>query len=127
MIDNEKPVFDAIALPVRERFDAYVIGAELSTRPPNFPALSVVKYGSSVNKKYSTFDKIENVAAEEYKLEAYSNLAEGRDAQVAEIIAVADAVMESLGYYRTFYRPIPNAADPNIARLCVRYKNNTVT
>ena len=126
MIDNEPIVFDSVAAPVREQFGAYVIGCELSNRPPKFPALSIVKCGGSANKKYSTFNKIENAAAEEYKLEAFSNLDVGREKQAKEIIAVADEVMGDLGYARTFYKFIPNAADLNVARLCVRYKSNIV-
>ena len=126
MIDNSEKVFESVAIPVRKQFDAYVAGCELSSKPPKFPALSVVVSNNSVNKKYSTFDKIENVAIEEYKFEAFSNLAEGREKQAKEIMAVADEVMASLGYARTFYKFIPNAADTNVARLCARYKNNTV-
>ncbi len=126
MIDNSEMVFEQIASPVREQFNAYVVGCELSSKPPKFPALSIVVYNNSANKKYSTFEKVENVAAEEYKLEAFSNLQEGGERQAKEIMAVADEVMANLGYVRTFYQPIPNAADTNVARLCARYKNNIV-
>ena len=96
MIDNSDLVFEAIASPVREQFNAYVVGCELSSKPPKFPALSIVVANNSVNKKYSTFDKVENVAAEEYKLDAYSNLQEGREKQAKEIMAIADEVMAGL-------------------------------
>lgn len=128
MIDNEQLVYDRVSDAVRSAFDGiFIIGTEINDAPPRFPALSIVKINSEVNKRYSTFESVENVVSEEYKFVAYSNLENSREAeqQTREIIAVADGVMCDLFYPRTFCQPIPSA-DSKITRRVARYKKTDV-
>ena len=128
MIDYEEIVFEAIATALRNRIEGiYVIGVELSDVPPQFPAVSVVQKQNEANTKYSTFDNVENVASEEYEINAFSNLESSKAAkeQTKEIIAVIDGVMSDLFYIRSFCQPIPNA-DTKYTRRVARYKKTNV-
>ena len=128
MIDYEDIVYDAVSAALRAAFEGiFITGVELTDAPPQFPAVSIVKTNSEVNAKYSTFEKVDNVASEEYKFDSYSNLEEQKEAkrQTKEIIAVIDGVMSDLYFIRSFCQPIPNA-DSKITRLVARYKKTNV-
>ena len=128
MIDNEQLVYDAVSTALRPAFDKiHIVGVEITDTPPQFPAVSIVQMNSSVNARYSTFEKVDNVAEEEYKFDVYSNLESQREAkqQTKNIIAVIDGVMSGLFYIRSFCQPIPTA-DGKITRLVARYKKTDV-
>ena len=124
MIDKEKELFNAVSAALRKHFKGiYVIGAEMSSAPPKFPAVSFVQTNNAVKGAYSTFDSLENVVSEDYKAEVYSNLDKGKEAQTKEITAVISDTMSALGYERTFCEVIPNM-DSTISRRTSRYRNN---
>lgn len=128
MIDNENVVYDAVSAALRAKFDGiFITGVEITDTPPQFPAVSIAKTVSAVNERYSTFDYVENVASEEYRIDTHSNLESQRDAkeQTKEILAVIDGVMSDLFYIRTFCQPIPNA-DRKYTRLVTRYRKDNV-
>ena len=126
MIDKETEVFKAVATALREKIkDIYVIGAELSASPPKFPAVSFVQTNNAVKTKYATFSSLENVAAEDYKAEVFSNLSKGKEAQTKEIIGVISDVMSALNFERTFCEIVPNT-DASISRRMARYRKNNV-
>jgi hypothetical protein len=127
MIDKETEVFDAVAKGLRYKFKGiYVIGAEMSSAPPKFPAVSFVQTNNAVRSEFSTFCSPENVVSEDYKAEVYSNLETGKEAQTKEITAVISDIMSGLGYERTFCEVVPNT-DSTINRRMSRYrKNNTI-
>ena len=129
MIDNENLVFDAVTEALRTAFEGiFITGVELVATPPQFPAVSIVLTDSKINDRHSTFDKVDNVAVEEYKVEVASNLESQKAAkeQTKAIMAVIDGVMSGLFYPRTFCQPIPSA-DATIARRVARYKKTNVT
>lgn len=129
MINCESKVFDNVASALRSKFDdIYIIGVEISDVPPRFPAVSIVQTQNEVNTSGSTFEHVENVASEEYKIEVCSNLESPKEAkeQIIEIISIIDGVMGGLYYVRSFCQPIPNA-DTKYTRRIARYKNTTVT
>lgn len=128
MIDNEQLVYDRVSSAVRTAVDGiFIIGVEITDTPPQFPALSIIQSNSSVNERYSTFEKVDNVAAEEYKFDIHSNLESQNDAkkETKKILAAIDEVMCDLFYIRSFCQPIPNA-DGKITRLVARYKKTDV-
>lgn len=129
MIDNESIVYDEVSAAVRKAFDGiFIAGVEITDTPPQFPALSIVQKNSGVNERYSTFEWVENVAAEEYEFGIHSNLESQIEAkkQTKDILAVINGVMcDSLSYIRTFCRPIPNA-DSKITRVIARYKKTNI-
>lgn len=127
MIDKEDEVFGAVAKRLREKHKSiYVVGTELTSAPPRFPAVSIVQTNSAVKSEYSTFDSLENVVREDYKAEVFSNLEKGKEAQTKEITSDISDVMCELGYERTFCEQIANG-DPTVNRRVSRYiKNNVV-
>ena len=128
MIDNEQLVYDKVSAALRTAFDGiFIIGVELTDTPPRFPAVSIIQSNSSVNGRYSTFEKVDNVAEEEYKFGIHSNLESQREAkqQTKEILAVIDGVMCDLFYIRPFCQPVPSADTKN-TRLVARYKKTDV-
>jgi hypothetical protein len=127
LIDKETEIFNIVATALRKKFNGiYVIGAEMSSAPPKFPAVSFVQTNNAVKGEFSTFDSLENVVSEDYKAEVYSNLEKGKEAQTKEITAVISDVMSGLGYERTFCEIVPNT-DSTINRRMSRYrKNNTI-
>jgi hypothetical protein len=73
MIDKESEIFSAAAKALRLKYKKiYVIGTELASTPPKFPAVSIVQSLSAIQAQYSTFNSLENVAREDYKVEVFS-------------------------------------------------------
>lgn len=129
MIDNESVVYDKVSTALRTAFEGiFITGTEIVDTPPQFPAVYIVQKTSEVNKRYSTFDSVENVASEEYEFGAYSNLEDAKDAkdQTKEIVAVIDGVMSDLFYIRSFCQPIPSA-DAKLSRHVARYTKTNLT
>ena len=126
MIDKENEIFAAVAKKLREKFPGiYVIGTEITSAPPKFPAVSLVQTNNAIQVQYSTFASLENVAKEDYKAEVYSNLITGKEAQTKEITEAISDVMCEMNYERTFCEIIPNA-DATITRRVSRYTNRNV-
>ena len=121
-------IFERVSQALRARFDTiFITGVELTSTPPQFPAVSIVMMGNTVNVRGSTFDKVDNVSAEAYTFNAFSNLENQKEAkaQVKEITDVIDEVMSSLYYIRSFCGPVANI-DPTITRRVARYKNDVI-
>ena len=80
MIDKEQEIFKAVSTALRKHIKGiYVIGAEMSPTPSKFPAVSFVQTNNAIRGEYSTFNNLENVVAEDYKAEAFSNLEKGKE------------------------------------------------
>ena len=119
-------VFEAVASALRGTFkNIFVCGAEISSTPPKFPAVSFVQTNNMVKTNFSTFNGLENVVQEEYKAEVYSNLEKGKEIQTKDITSVISDVMCDLGYERTFCEMVPNT-DSTISRRLSRYRKNNV-
>ena len=126
MIDKELEVFNAVATKLRSKYEnIYIVGTELNSTPPKFPAVSFIQTNNMIKTEYSTFGSLENVVREDYKAEVFSNLEKGKEAQTKEITDVISDVMCGLGYERTFCEPIANI-DVTIGRRVSRYTNNNV-
>lgn len=126
MIDKENEIFNAVAKELRAKFEGiYIIGAEMSPAPPNFPAVSFIQTNNATKAEYSTFNSLENVVQEDYKAEVYSNLEKGKETQTKEITSIISDVMCEYGYERTFCEIVPNT-DSTINRRMSRYRKNNV-
>ena len=127
MIDKEDGLFAEIANELRKQFrDIYIIGKQLSSEPPRFPAVSIIQENSVVNKRYSTFDEMENVAHITQYIEIYSNDKEQKEEICKSISLVIDYVFKIHGYCRMLNQPMVNA-DDTIARRIMRYKRENET
>ena len=127
MIDKEIEIFKIVAARLRNKYPTiYVVGTELTDKPPSFPAVSFVQTNNTTRTEHATFDSLENVVREDYKAEVFSNLETGKEAQTKEITNDISDAMTELGYERTFCEPIPNG-DSSINRRVSRYiKNNVI-
>ena len=129
VLDNERNVFQAISNTLRAEYsNIFIVGEEITSTPPRFPAVTVVQNDNTVNSKYSTFNCLENVAVEEYKIEIYSNLQNQyeRVSQAKDIAESVNNVLDGLGYYRTFNHPVPNA-DATVSRRVMRFRKSNLT
>ena len=127
MIDKEDGLFAEIANELRKQFrDIYIIGKQLSSEPPRFPTVSIIQENSVVNKRYSTFDEMENVAHITQYIEIYSNDKEQKEEICKSISLVIDNVLKTHGYCRMLNQPMVNA-DDTIARRIMRYKKENET
>lgn len=127
MVDKEDELFAVIAKELRKKFDGiYIIGKQLSSEPPRFPAVSIIQENNIVNTRYSTFDEMENVAHITQYIEIYSNDKEQKEEICKSISIVIDDVLKTHGYYRMLNQPMVNA-DDSIARRIMRYKKENET
>lgn len=127
MIDKEDELFAVIAKELRKKFDGiYIIGKQLSSEPPRFPAVSIIQENNIVNTRYSTFDEMENVAHITQYIEIYSNDKEQKEEICKSISIVIDDVLKTHGYCRMLNQPMINA-DDSIARRVMRYKKEIET
>jgi hypothetical protein len=126
LIDKENEIFKAVATALRKKNKGiYIIGAEISATPPKFPAVSLVQTNNVVRGVFSTFDSLENVVSEDYKVEVFSNLEKGKETQTKEITSSISDIMSGFGYERTFCEVVPNN-DSTINRRMTRYRKNNV-
>lgn len=127
MIDKEDGLFAEIANELRKQFrDIYIIGKQLSSESPRFPAVSIIQENNVVNKRYSTFDEMENVAHITQYIEIYSNDKEQKEEICKSISLVIDNALKTHGYCRMLNQPMVNA-DDTIARRIMRYKKENET
>lgn len=127
MTDKENELFADIASELRKQFDdIYIIGKQLSSEPPRFPAVSIIQENNTVNARYSTFDELENVACITQYIEIYSNDREQKEEVCKSISKVIDDVLKTHGYCRTLNQPMINV-DDSIARRVMRYKKEIET
>ena len=127
MIDKEDGLFAEIANELRKQFrDIYIIGKQLPSEPPRFPAVSIIQENNVVNKRYSTFDEMENVAHITQYIEIYSNDKEQKEEICKSISLAIDNVLKTHGYCRMLNQPMVNA-DDTIARRIMRYKKENET
>lgn len=127
MIDREDELFVDIADNLRKQFDGiYIIGKQLSSEPPRFPAVSIVQENNIVNTKFSTFNELENVACITQYIEIYSNDNKQKEEICKSISLVVDNVLKFHGYIRMLNQPMVNA-DDTIARIIMRYKKENET
>lgn len=127
MIDKEDGLFAEIANELRKQFrDIYIIGKQLSSEPPRFPAVFIIQENNVVNKRYSTFDEMENVAHITQYIEIYSNDKEQKEEICKSISLAIDNVLKTHGYCRMLNQPMVNA-DDTIARRIMRYKKENET
>lgn len=121
MIDREDELFAEISMKLRREFDnIYIIGKQLSTEPPRFPAVSIIQENNIPNSRYSTFHELENVACTTQYIEIYSNDRDRKEEICKAVSIVIDDVLISHGFYRMLNQPMVNA-DDTIARRVMRY------
>lgn len=122
MIDIENVVFNAVATALRAKHEGIFVTGEAIDVPSAFPAVSFLERSNSALEKTQTAESRENHAVLMYEADVYSNLGSGKKQQAKAIAAEIDALMEQMGFIRTFGQPIDNFADTSIYRYKLRYK-----
>lgn len=122
MIDCEAKVFQACADAFRAVYLNGYIAPEYVSKPPKFPAVSVVEMDNNVDEHAMDNGNVENAVNVMYQVDVYSNLNTGKKAQAKAIIALIDEVLAQYRFIRTFCNPIQNMNDATIYRMTARYR-----
>jgi len=122
MIDVESQVFQACADAFHAAYPNGYIAGEYVSKPPKFPAVSVVEMDNTVLERGIDSGDIENFADVMYQVDVYSNLNKGKKAQAKAIIALIDEQLVHFGFTRSFLNPIQNFNDATIYRMTARYR-----
>lgn len=122
MIDVEAKVFQKCADAFRAAYPNGYIAPEYVSKPPKFPAVSVVEMDNNVDERAIDNGSIENAVNVMYQVDVYSNLNTGKKAQTKAIIALIDEVLAQYRFVRTFCNPIQNMNDATIYRMTARYR-----
>lgn len=122
MIDIESTVFNTVAKPLRANHKGIFVSGEAVDVPSSFPAVTIVEKSNAAYERTQTAESRENHAVLMYEIDVYSNLAKAKKQQAKSISAEIDALMEGMGFIRTFGQPVDNFADTSIYRYKLRYK-----
>lgn len=122
MIDIESKVFQKCADAFRAEYPNGFITPEFVSKPPTFPAVSVVEMDNNVDERALDNGNIENAVNVMYQVDVYSNLNTGKKAQAKAIIALLDKVLSDYRFVRTFCNPVTNFNDERIYRMTARYR-----
>lgn len=119
--------FESVKKALRAKYgsDIYISDSELSDNVPSFPAVSVT-CSNYVNRQFTTFDKIENMAVIEYTVNVYTNDTETKDEQAIEIMTVICDAFSEMYYLRTYEEQITNMLDNSITRRTARFIRENV-
>lgn len=120
MIDIENELFSLVSGKIREKYPDAVIKGEYDRSPSRFPFVSFLEVDNSALKSAQDTSNMENYASLLYEINVYSNKTRGKKSECRAISALIDEQMQSLGFTRTFYNPIPNE-DSTIYRMVLRY------
>lgn len=121
MIDIENAVFARAAERLRQEFPGIWVSSVETSKPSDFPAVSIVETDNSVYQKMRT-TRIENAAKLLYEVSVYSNLEGYAKQEAQDIMQVVDGVFSGLNFTRTMCSPVSNLMDSKIYRLLARYE-----
>ena len=120
MIDIENKVLSVVRDAVLAQFPNAVVYGEYVDAPASFPCVEVVE-DTNYTYVYSKDEQVaEHHADVQYAINVYSNLQTGAKLEARAILKVADDAMQSMKFWRTMTRQVPNL-DRTIYRLIARY------
>ena len=122
MIDIENELFTDIATAVRAEYPGIFVAGEYVSKPPSFPAVSIVEMDNSVYTNGVDSGGMENFARVTYEVNVYSDKHNGRKAECRKIIDFIDNRFAAYGFARAFLNPMPNMNDATIYRVTARYR-----
>lgn len=88
----------------------------------DLPLCTVEETDNAVHTPTSDTARTENHSRLTYEVSVYSNSGTDKRGEARAVMAVADGIMQDLGFVRTYCRPTPNLADASIFRLTARYE-----
>lgn len=120
MIDIENKVLSVVRDAVLAQFPNAVVYGEYVDAPASFPCVTVTE-DTNYTYVYSKDEQVaEHHADVQYAINVYSDLQTGAKLEARAILKVADDAMQSMKFWRTMTRQVPNL-DRTIYRLIARY------
>lgn len=120
MIDIENKVLSVVRDAVLAKYPNATVYGEYVDVPASFPCITVTE-DTNYTYVYSKDDSVSEHHAEvQYAINVYSNLEVGAKLQARAVLKVADDAMQSMKFWRTMTRQVPNV-DRTIYRVIARY------
>ena len=120
MIDIENKVLSVVRDAVLAQFPNAVVYGEYVDAPASFPCVTVTE-DTNYTYVYSKDEQVDEHHADvQYAVNVYSDLQTGAKLEARAILKVADDAMQSMKFWRTMTRQVPNL-DRTIYRLIARY------
>ena len=121
MIDIENKVLSVVREAVLAAFPNCAVYGEYVEQSAHFPCLTVTEdtnytYVNSIDDQL-----MEHHAEVQYSINVYSDKQTGAKLEAKAILKVADNAMQSMRFWRTMTRQVPNM-DITIYRLVARYR-----
>lgn len=121
MIDIEAELFTLLVEQLTTQFEGIYVTNNNANTPTLFPAVAVVQESNTNYQKTVDACK-ENHAEVMFQIDIYTNDSSKKEVKARDIkMYISDLLLE-LGFNRTFCQNIPNAADPSIYRVTMRFK-----
>lgn len=121
MIDIENKVLSVVREAVLAAFPNCAVYGEYVEQSAHFPCLTVTEdtnytYVNSIDDQL-----MEHHAEVQYSINVYSDKQTGAKLEARSILKVADEAMQSMRFWRTMTRQVPNM-DITVYRLVARYR-----
>jgi len=121
MIDIENKVLSVVRDAVLAEYPNASVYGEYIDVPESFPCVTVTE-DTNYTYVYSKDEQLmEHHAEVQYAVNVYSNLQTGAKLEVRKIMGIADTAMQSMKFWRTMSRQVPNV-DRSIYRMIARYR-----
>jgi len=121
MIDIENKVLSVVREAVLAEYPNASVYGEYIDVPESFPCVTVTE-DTNYTYVYSKDEQLmEHHAEVQYAVNVYSNLQTGAKLEVRKIMGIADNAMQSMKFWRTMSRQVPNV-DRSIYRMIARYR-----
>lgn len=120
MIDIENKVLSVVREAVLAQYPNASVYGEYVEVPESFPCVTVTE-DTNYTYVYTRDDSpYEHHADVQYAVNVYSNKQDGAKLEARAILNVADIAMQSMKFWRTMSRQVPNV-DRTIYRVLARY------
>lgn len=121
MIDIENKVLSVVREAVLAQYPTASVYGEYVEVPESFPCVTVTE-DTNYTYVYTKDEQLaEHHAEVQYAVNVYSNKQTGAKLEAKAIMNIADNAMQSMKFWRTMTRQIPNV-DRTIYRLIARYR-----
>ena len=121
MIDIENKVLSVVRAAVLAQYPTASVYGEYVEAPASFPCVTVTE-DTNYTYVYSKDEQLmEHHAEVQYTINVYSDKQTGAKLEAKAILAVADAAMQGMKFWRTMSRQVPNV-DRTIYRVLARYR-----
>ncbi len=122
MIDYLNEIFTSVAVPVREAHRGVVVTGEYTRQPSKFPAVTLDETQNVTVDNLEDSSKEEKFSRLTYRLQVFSNKANGKKAEARAIFATADGEMRRLGFRRVTYTTTPEIYDSTVHSISATYE-----